>query len=421
MKDIIVNQDVKLAKLEEELQVYRELLTFLPYSFSYKDSRRGIHIHKERGQSLPKRTPIHKVDIPSILESDFSLEKDVSFEKIEQFLVPIFDTIPHHIVFIDENGTITLCNQKAANDIGINRDFIIGKHIRDLLNLPDDLIMLLETLHSGQPIFNREVLDTNYGINNTRIYRDHHGKIIRVLGSFQSLNNVKESEKLALAGRIAAGIAHEIRNPLTTVRGYLQFLMDRYNPEVSKLVSSLLIPELDRANKIITDFLAIAKPSDTKFEIVNINNYICDDLGLFLKSEAFLHDVEIEFICSEEVNECMVSINPSEILQIFINLFRNAIEAKRENRLKIKLETKLDQHRVQIIFRDNGSGIRPNHLEHVFDPFFTTKDIGTGLGLSVSRKMIENHGGAISVRSTHKGTSFYLQFPYIKENPMQNS
>jgi PAS domain S-box-containing protein len=416
MKDTYIHQDMKMAELEEELQVYRELLTHLPYSFSYKDFKRGVHIHKESGNSLPKRTPIDKVDNPSTLERYISIEKDVPFEKIEEFLVPIFDTIPHHIVFIDENGNITLCNQKAALDLGVNRDFIIGKHIRELLNLPDDLIMLLETLHSGQPIFNREVLDTNYGINNTRIYRDDHGKIIRVLGSFQSLNNVKESEKLAIAGRIAAGIAHEIRNPLTTVRGYLQFLMDRYNPEVSELVSSLLIPELDRANKIITDFLAIAKPSDTKFEIVNINKYICEDLGSFLKSEAFLHDVEIEFICSEEVNECMVSINPTEILQIFINLFSNAIQAKGEHRLRIKLETKLDQHRVQIIFRDNGSGISPDHLEHVFDPFFTTKDVGTGLGLSVSRKMIENQGGAISVRSTHKGTSFYLQFPYIKED-----
>jgi transcriptional regulator with PAS, ATPase and Fis domain len=93
---------------------------------------------------------------------------------------------------------ITLCNKKAAEDLGVVRDSIIGKHIRDLLNIPDDLIMLLETLHSEKPIINREVLDTNYGINNTWIYRDYNGKIKRVLGAFQSLNMVKESEKQAL-------------------------------------------------------------------------------------------------------------------------------------------------------------------------------------------------------------------------------
>ncbi|MFZ3587754.1 two-component system sensor histidine kinase NtrB [Bacillus sp. DJP31] len=414
MKETNVTRDIILEELEEEIQAYRELLSQLPFSFCYKDFKRGLKIHNDSRQTYPIVSSLIKEDIPSTLVSDLSIEKDIPFEEIEQFITPIFDTIPHHIVFIDDQGLITLCNQKAAEDLNVDRDSIIGCHIRELLHLPDDLIMLLETLSSEKPIFNREVLDTNYGVNNTRIYYDRNGKVKRVLGSFQFLNMVKEAEKQALAGRIAAGIAHEIRNPLTTVRGYLQFLTDKFSPEISKLVTSLLIPELDRANKIITDFLTIAKPSDTKFELVNTNTYICDDLGAFLRSEAFLHNVDIDFICSVEVDNCYISINTSEILQIFINLYRNALDAKSKKHLMLTIETKLIQQRVQIIFRDNGTGISPSDLEHVFEPFFTTKDEGTGLGLSVSRKMVENHGGTISVRSSQTGTAFYIQLPYIK-------
>jgi signal transduction histidine kinase len=279
--------------------------------------------------------------------------------------------------------------------------------------------MLLETLKTEKPIINREILDANYGINNTRIYRDQNGKIKRVLGLFQFLNIVKEAEKQAVAGRIAAGIAHEIRNPLTTVRGYLQFLSDKFNPEITQLVSSLLIPELDRANKIITDFLAIAKPSDTKFELVNINHYLCNDLANFLNSEAFLYDANIEIDCSQDVENCYVSINSSEMVQVFINLFRNAVEAKSNERLKILLQTRLVNQQVQIIFTDNGIGITPDALAHLFDPFFTTKDEGTGLGLSVSRKIVENHGGTISVRSNPEGTTFYIQLPYLTNQGSQ--
>ncbi|MBM7663078.1 signal transduction histidine kinase [Bacillus mesophilus] len=415
MKHTVNSQEKRISELEDELQSYRELLSRIPAAMSYRDYNRGIHIQKDRGLSLPKHSKIEKRLLPSELKQDLLLEQDVPFEKIEEFLLPIFDTIPHHIVFINAHGCITLCNKKTAEDLDVDRDSIIGKHIRDLLNLPDDLIMLLETLRTGNPIVNREVLDTNYGINNTWIYRDVNGNIIRVLGAFQSLNLVKESEKQALAGRIAAGIAHEIRNPLTTVRGYLQFIKGGLSPDISELIHSLLIPELDRANKIISDFLTIAKPSETKAEMVNFNEFIKNQLGPLLKSEAFLHNVEVIFDCSPDVDDELVSINSSEMLQIFINLFRNAVDAKSERPMKIKLKTKVDQQRLQIVFSDNGNGIPANQLEHIFDPFFTTKDEGTGLGLSLSRKMVENHGGSISVRSSEKGTSFYIQLPYERK------
>ncbi|MFD1737068.1 nitrogen regulation protein NR(II) [Bacillus salitolerans] len=411
MKDLN-NQNIKqLTALEKELLAYRDLISKLSMGIQYENPELGIRINKDRGQVKTEVIHIQTRNQPSFCIQDLVIPRDTDFEEVEVLLSPILDTVPHHIVFCNNKGEITLINKKAASDLHVNRERMIGKHIRELLKIPDSLIMLLETIKTRKQIVNRDVLDSNYGINNTHIVWDQDGEIKRVIGTFEFLNVVKEAEKQAMAGRIAAGIAHEIRNPLTTVRGYLQFLLDKLSPEVSGIVSSLLIPELDRANKIISDFLSIAKPSETKFELVKINSYICDELGSFLKSEAFLHRVEIEFNCSLEVEDSLVSINHQEILQVFINLFRNALEAKNDNPLKISLETKREMNFVQIIFKDNGTGISPIHLEHIFDPFFTTKDEGTGLGLSVSRKMIENHGGSMLVSSSEDGTTFLINLP----------
>jgi signal transduction histidine kinase len=338
-------------------------------------------------------------------------EEGVSFEQLESFLNPILDLVPHHIVFIDGSGHITLCNLQAARDLHADRREILGRHIRELLKIPDDKINLLESLRTKKPINNREVLDKNYGINNTRIILDESGNVKRVLGAFQFLNGVKEAEKQALAGRIAAGIAHEIRNPLTTVRGYLQLLQSKTSQEVSELFSSLLIPEIDRANKIITDFLRIAKPGETTSELLHTKEFILEYTGKFLNSEALLYNAEIEYHITEMADETIFKGDRDELLQVFINLFRNAFQAKGNEPLKIIISVKKVDSFIRIEFRDNGKGIPSSILPHIFDPFFTTKDDGTGLGLSVSKKVIENHGGMMNVMSDGHGTQFIIDLP----------
>jgi signal transduction histidine kinase len=356
---------------------------------------------------LKKRAEENQAYWPDLVKG----EEGVSFEKLESFLNPILDLVPHHIVFIDGNGLITLCNLQAARDLHADRREIVGRHIRELLRIPDDKINLLESLRTKKPIVNREVLDKNYGINNTRIILDEKGNVKRVLGAFQFLNGVKEAEKQALAGRIAAGIAHEIRNPLTTVRGYLQLLQSKMNQEVSELFSSLLIPEIDRANKIITDFLRIAKPGETTSELLNAKEFILVYTGKFLNSEALLYNAEIEYQFIEIADETYFKGDRDELLQVFINLFRNAFQAKGNQPLKIIVAVKRVDSFIRIEFRDNGRGIPSSILPHIFDPFFTTKDEGTGLGLSVSKKVIENHGGIMNVMSDGEGTLFIIDLP----------
>jgi PAS domain S-box-containing protein len=404
--------------LEKELRFYKGLLNHLHIPFKYTDYKLGLSLEKKRNYAEPifRSCPQDETK-----EAEFEYEVDPRldwpFEQVESFLSPILDLVPHHIVFVDGNGIITLCNLQAANDIGVDRDSVIGKHIRDLLQLPDELIMTLKSIETNEPIYNKEVLDRYYGIINTRIIHNTDGSIKRVISMFQSLNMIKETEKLSLAGRIAAGIAHEIRNPLTTVRGYLQYWRNQLPTDIVSLIDRLLIPELDRANGIITDFLNIAKPTELKMEKIGVNKFIVNDLGILLHSEALLHNVVVHYDLDEQLLNYDVEIDKNQLLQVFLNLFRNSIEAKVEKNMSVTISSKLYNNIAQIKFCDDGPGIPPAIIEHIFDPFFSTKETGTGLGLSLSRKIIELHKGTMKVENMSKGTCFVIELPLTKKQP----
>ncbi|MBB5323000.1 PAS domain S-box-containing protein [Anoxybacillus tepidamans] len=410
------NLEKRMVELEQELQLYKRFVKQLPFPFQFTDYSLGMVMKKKRGQHEPE---IHSIVANGQDDVDLHLDIDPStdlpFEQIETFLAPILDLVPHHIVFVDGNGIITLCNLQAANDTGVDRDSMIGKHIRELLKLPDELIMTLKSIEMNEPIYNQEVLDRYYGIINTRFIRNEDGSIKRVISMFQSLNLMKETEKLAVAGRIAAGIAHEIRNPLTTVRGYLQFFKTDLPDRIVSLIDKLLIPELDRANGIITDFLNIAKPAEVKAEKMNINQFITEDLGILLHSEALLHNIEVHYNLDERLNVYDVEADKNQLLQVFLNLFHNAVEAKVKKTMRVSISSKLYNNIVQIYFCDDGPGIPLTIIDHIFDPFFSTKETGTGLGLSLSRKIIELHKGTMKVQSSAEGTSFIIELPVNKQ------
>ncbi|WP_078546596.1 ATP-binding protein [Litchfieldia alkalitelluris] len=394
----------ELEKLRIENQLYKDILSKLPITFTYNPEN-GMQVKKIYPQDVPIIDWNSKGN-NQIEELDVDL-----FEMVEASLKQILDYVPHHIVMIDHHGLITLCNYQTAHDLSVNQNEMIGKHIRELLKIPDEKIITLQTLISGQEIYNQQVLDKNYGIINSRIIHNPDGSIKRVIGIFQFLNMIKEAEKQALAGRIAAGIAHEIRNPLTTVRGYLQLLDDRVSDDISNLFKSLLIPEIDRSNKIISDFLRIAKPSQTKLMVMSVKEFSDNTLKKFLNSEALLHNVEIEFLLSPNAEGCLIEVDRDELLQVFLNLFRNANDASKNQQLKIVIKTELVERFISIQFIDNGIGIKPSILPMIFDPFFSTKDDGTGLGLSVSKKIIEYHRGTMKVKSNEFGTTFTIKLP----------
>ncbi|MGE6597272.1 PAS domain-containing sensor histidine kinase [Bacillus proteolyticus] len=407
--DIILSHENRIKELENKVRLYEELVNQLPHHFTYKNPHIGLQIKKTRTSHSIQ--PIQQKD----KEPTFQLTCDslFLFEQLEKYFVHIFDAFSHHVTFIDNKGNITLCNQAAADDFGVIRNSIIGKPIQQLLNLPEEQIKAIETLKTGTEIYNEEVLDKNYGIVNNRIIRDYNGEIFRVISVFHYLNTERDAEKFSLAGRIAAGIAHEVRNPLTTVRGYLQFLQDSVSPSNKELFKSLLIPELDRANSIITKFLAISKTREFTREPFPINTFLREYIQQLLASEVFLHNISIDYDFSTELDGVLVNIDRHELVQVFLNLFQNAIDARGERPLSIQISSYRLDNFVRITFTDNGTGVPPAIQEYIFDPFFSTKDSGTGLGLSVTKKIIQNHNGTLKMSSNQNGTTFTISIPIL--------
>lgn len=397
--DTVKDLKAKVATLEEKLAIYENIFSSLPPgSFFSENYLNIINNHSY-----------------SFNEPEFVDELTVSFSsfmsKNKKTLQIIFNAIPHHILFINHEGIIQFYNEQCARDFKVDITEYVGKHIRELLRIDDKEIALLNTLYSGKEIYHHEILNKNYGIVNTRIIRDVNNQIESVIGIFHFLNDARDSEKLAISGRIAAGIAHEVRNPLTTVRGYLQFVQDETPDRIKQLFNDLLIPELDRANGIITDFLSITKNAPYKPEPVCLNDFLLNYIKQLLFSETVINNVDIKYNISEDLHKYKVLFDRNQLVQVFLNLFHNSLDAKKDGHLLITIETHVIDDEIVILFKDNGCGIPRTVLPFIFDPFYSTKDEGTGLGLSLTKKLIQNHGGFITANSSCNGTVFTISLP----------
>ena len=213
-------------------------------------------------------------------------------------------------------------------------------------------------------------------------------------------------ERLNLVGQMAAGIGHEIRNPMTTVRGYLQLLGKKPEYAARKATFDLMISEVDRANAIITEFLSLAQTKQTELKSQDLNN-ILNNLYPHIEADAFTQNKQIRFILGEIPN---LELNRSEITQLVLNLTRNGLEAMQE-RGCLTVKSYVEDCKVVLGIADVGCGIPPENLRKVGTPFFTTKDSGTGLGLAICYKIAESHNAKIDIDSSFRGTTFSISFP----------
>ncbi|MCW3489329.1 two-component system sensor histidine kinase NtrB [Dethiobacter alkaliphilus] len=221
----------------------------------------------------------------------------------------------------------------------------------------------------------------------------------------------RHMEKLMLAGEIAAGIAHEVRNPLTVVQGYIQLISAKCKKQCNSEQSfSLLLDELKRANDIISDFLRFSRPDQPQKNQVNPNEVIESSASL-IYGEAMRHNVRI--FLYPDANMPTVLLDKDQLIQVFLNLFHNAIQAMPQGGT-ITVYTGYDKHLdlVTIKVIDSGTGMDAQTAQRLFSPFYTTKENGTGLGLSISQSIIHAHGGEIKVESTPgQGTEFFITLP----------
>lgn len=213
-------------------------------------------------------------------------------------------------------------------------------------------------------------------------------------------------DRLNIIGEMAAGIAHEIRNPMTTVRGLLQFIGNKQEFIMQKENFSLMINELDRANSIITEFLLLAKNRAMEFSENNLNTVI-QDIYPLLQADAFSNNCEIKLNLNTLPN---ISLDQSSIRQLLLNMVRNGLDAMPKNGI-INISTEFSGSKVLLSIKDSGVGIPLEIKDKLGTPFFTTKDNGTGLGLAICYRIVQRHRAILMVDSElGKGTTFTIEF-----------
>jgi PAS domain S-box-containing protein len=206
---------------------------------------------------------------------------------------------------------------------------------------------------------------------------------------------IRKSEKLSIVGELAAAVAHEVRNPLTSIKGFLQLLQSKATEDKDIRYYDIMLSEIERINFIVSEFMVLSKPQSVIYQNENISSILTDVITL-LETIAIVKNIEVT---KELETDIMVNCEANQIKQVLINIFKNAIEAVPKNgKIDINV-TKWEEDTVRIRFTDNGRGIPSELLSRLGEPFYTTKEKGTGLGLMVSFKIIEEHRGTITIES----------------------
>jgi two-component system, NtrC family, sensor kinase len=272
------------------------------------------------------------------------------------------------------------------------------KFNKDIYSLED--IELLDTLANQAAI----------AIENARLYEDLK----------RSKTYIRRADRLASLGTLTAGLAHEIRNPLVAIKTLTQLLPERVDDEEFRnKFLKIASGEVDRISSLVTELLDFARPSDPKLELEEINT-ILDGMILLVSTET--KKKQINIIKSYASDLPPIQIDREQIKQVFLNILLNAIEATSENgkitvktRSFIKPRSKLY---IQIEFTDTGCGIPSEKIEEIFNPFFTTKTSGSGLGLSISHQIVQDHKGYIDVESQlGRGSTFFVNLPVKQDHP----
>lgn len=224
---------------------------------------------------------------------------------------------------------------------------------------------------------------------------------------------LQERDKLAAIGQLAAGIAHEVRNPLTTIKGFVQLLYKYKGMKQEALLEKYLQTidqEIDRVNDLLKDFLQYAKPVKPKLTMNNINQTV-KDLGNLIEAQCINHSIRLDMHLVPEMPNIFCDYD--QIKQVVLNIVLNAVDAMQQSDIRrLEIRTDFDENHVYIRIEDSGTGMTGEQLKKIFNPFYTNKTNGSGLGLSVCHSIIKNHRGRINVVSqVNAGTRFEVILP----------
>jgi len=326
------------------------------------------------------------------------------------------------LITLGRNGEIAYFNHTAEEILGRKREEIVGRDFEQVISrqFPELGELMRQSLYSGKGESRGELLlrggkgEIPVGIN-TSVLRGNQGGVRGVIAVFQDLTEVKKLEekmrkadRLAAVGQLSANVAHEIRNPLSSIRGSVEVLKGELKLEgEERKLMDLIIKESDRLNGILQDFLSFARPGKGRFKTLDLRD-LAKEVAALLRRESVKPQMGTIEAKSGDV-PLLVRGDQDQLKQVLLNLGLNGLEAL-ERGGWVRFEAiGSGNGKVRLAVRDNGRGISPSVREKIFQPFFSTKKGGTGLGLSIAERIVEEHGGQIEVESQRgKGTTFFI-------------
>ncbi|MBW2040257.1 MAG: PAS domain-containing protein [Deltaproteobacteria bacterium] len=348
-------------------------------------------------------------------------EKSSGAERPGPFVKEILDGIDIGVVLLDKGEKVIFANKASKEILGEKGDLLLGKRLLNLLYQGDegqgrikgDGQILFQKKKEGPPI---KLLIFPYHDSSGR----ERGKVVNLQDMtqiYKMQEEILKMDRLAYLGEFSSTLAHEIRNPLAGIKTTAQALNEELGKDDHrKEYLDRIIKEIDRLNDLLRTFFSFVKPRRLNLAPCHIQDIIKEVKGLLTK-EAEKTGIMIKEVYANGLPPIPLDFN--QMQQVFMNLFLNALHAMPVGgELVVEVSKRNSQKGwIQIKVKDTGKGIAPEHLPKIFDPFYTTKSKGLGLGLSITHKIVEGHGGKIAVESyLGKGSTFIIKLPMAMEN-----
>jgi two-component system sensor histidine kinase PilS (NtrC family) len=368
----------------------------------------------------------------ALITGQMLAERESDYEELEQLQAAILRSLPAGLMTIESDDVVRYANESALAILGLESGDVIAKPLETIVPIMAKRHRTLWQHESG--LGARERFEETF--------RRRDGRSIRLGFSFAPLGEARSrgsiivfqdvteivrlkdayarAEKLATVGKLAAGLAHELRNPLASMCASIDVIKNSLQPpEPMKRLMSNVLSEADRLNALIRDFLAFARPREPQREICDVSQLVASIMEVF-KNDHSLASTKLEVHLEENL---LASIDPNQMRQVVWNVAKNAAESMSgQSDGRLEVSTRRLRRNAEIVIRDSGPGISPDQLGRVFDPFFTTKEAGSGLGLAISHSIVEAHGGRILLESkAGEGTEVTISLEAAKVPDAQHS
>jgi len=366
-------------------------------------------------RELKKKEELERFNRELKKEVDRVATEEVELRKYSE---KIINNVPSGVIAVRNDGVITTLNREAERVFGLKRDEAVGHSIKDIPRLSALWQKMEQSINSNVPLTrveisirnkNNEVIPIGFSISPITASKDRFSGCVTIFKDLSELKaleeKLKHAERLSYLGKMASWVAHEIRNPLTSIDGFAQLLGNTEEKQKIRLFSSEIQKGTRRIDHIIDNILAFARTKKQKKRLTDVNlrsliKYIVNEINI----DTLINGDELPIVRGET----------ESIRRLFINLISNSIEAMDENgRLEITFSTNKDYCVTEIV--DNGAGISKENMKNLFTPFFTTKERGTGLGLAIVKKIVDEYKGMIKIESeVGKGTTCWVYLPKKK-------